>query len=206
MKPRAYYPKPFELAAALEGRLSQIRVPLKPQPWASGHFVYWTGENFTYEIKDAAEHAPFQPGTILAWKETWCHRIEDYGPVVTASGGYDTSCCYYREGYDGPHLVRWDEYGGTDYNKDGSEGSPWKSPVTQPLWAVRLFYRVTSVRVERFQSMTDLDAICCGVMPATTEPCGADSHEPVQVYLDWDANPWQWVYDLEPVDREEVGV
>lgn len=94
-----------------------------------------------------------------------------------------------------------------------SFGSPWRPSIHMPKEAARIFLRVTDVRVERLQEITDKGARAegCGdpyviyyngaltcefaelwdstIKPAKRELCG------------WAANPWVWVYEFERCEK-----
>lgn len=134
--------------AAYEGRLGQVRVPLKRQPEPSIHgdgvwlmrtgrdrwttnerrveTVDFSGPVVARDIREVAlplsdwllDFTPWSPGDVLAVRETWAL-------------GRDS--LLYRAENDTAHR--------------------WRSPVTMPLWAARTHLLVKRVWVERVQDI-----------------------------------------------------
>lgn len=98
-----------------------------------------------------------------------------------------------------------------------------------PKEAARLFLRVTDVRVERLQNMTEEDAFAEGFEPVMCDhpdgwPCtdclNTGVLEPAMLgfvetwnetikksdlpLYGWDANPWIWVIEFERISKEKI--
>lgn len=131
---------------------------------------------------------PYQPGQILYVRETWQESTGD---------GY-----FYR----------------ADFLPDRDKGfiRTWRPSIHMPKDAARIFLRVTNVRVELLQDITDEQAICegCnGVFVGTGEALGSGwDTTPCEEFsalwdstikkadLDkygWEANPFVWVIEFE---------
>ena len=108
----------------------------------------------------------------------------------------------------------------------------WKNKLFMPESAARFFIKITGVRIEILQDISDEDCIKEGVViigygmtisgkrgaPIFAESMDAHirdrSKSPQKVYANlidringkgtWDSNPYVWVYDYELVDRKEV--
>lgn len=94
----------------------------------------------------------------------------------------------------------------------------WKNKLFMPASDARHFIKITSVRAERLQDISDEDCIKEGIIfDGSVYSNGLDNIqylEPRAAYkalinsIDgkdtWDNNPWVWVYDYEFIDRKEV--
>lgn len=122
-------------------------------------------------------HCPYASGDTLWVRETF---------AVNCVGGQDF--LFYR----------------ADSYPDG-DGAPWKPSIFMPRKYSRITLRITDVRVERLQDISEDDAIAEGIEP--------DPH--VSTWLKfallwnrineergfgWDTNPWVWVVRFERVE------
>jgi len=106
----------------------------------------------------------------------------------------------------------------------------WKPPIFMPYDACRLFLRITDIKVEQLQDISEEDAIAEGAEPRTHR-CGGfgvyeaggdiqdcicqewDSSPEVMGFHDlwesingpesWEANPFVWVVNFERIDKPE---
>jgi hypothetical protein len=100
---------------------------------------------------------------------------------------------------------------GWAFYREGFDRSPprWRSPIHMPRWASRLTLRVTGVRVERLQDISEEDArregIDCSLHPGDVE-CGCSfARVGFQKLWDdlnydrapWASNPWVFALDFE---------
>lgn len=205
--------------AILEDRKTVTRRVVKPQP--EERYVH--GENGCYiyrgipcGLDGMTSLAPYRPGSILYVRETWAPFYETMysAPVI----GYR----YYSE-TDEEIKERLPEY--LNWFWPGR----WSPSVHMPREAARIFLRVTDVRVERLQDITNEQAICEGIEPhefltnnagsyveyripgthdLCPEACGAFTHlwnstiKPKDRALyGWEANPWVWVIDFERCEK-----
>lgn len=219
--------------ALLEGRKFATRRVVKPQPEGAHCVIDCDDEAHTFDLLcgnrgeggiflDWAEtvKAPFWTGDILYVRETWCQygKIDDYDRLIDGTEEY-----YYRADGENPtpfndFLVQhpgWDEHRGTPV---------WHPSIHMPKEAARLFLRVTDVRVERLQEITEeqaraegakdpydyqtpewyeqhgrvnnyvLDAFA-GLWDSTIKPADRDRYG-------WAANPWVWVIEFERIIKE----
>jgi hypothetical protein len=158
--------------AILEGRKTQTRRVMKPQPRLTpSGLMNWKGRiigEVPHESGDFTRYdevtplCPYgQPGDRLWVRETWCQKIDDGRYVYNAAGNLDPSCCWYRAS---DHDVRADDGdGGQKYLRDGREASPWRPSIHMPRWASRLLLEVVEVRVQRVQDISEEDAKAEGV-------------------------------------------
>jgi hypothetical protein len=205
--------------AILDGRKSQTRRVLRPQPflndsegekwwfldrsedgygktngaWKDGDSAYWT-------------YCPYgQPGTKLWVRETWAAFDE------TAIRDRERNFVFYRAD---------DE---KKYETDGK----WRPSIFMPRWASRITLEITKVRVERVQEISEEDAEAEGIRRYRREfgqeggfPEGWEDSRPgyggsvwiPSAFKDayrnlwdainskrgcgWDTNPWVWVIEF----------
>ena len=122
--------------ALIEGRKTQTRRVLKPQPVPC---LSWSPPPpGTYPSAKGWSRIPYAPGDRLWVKEavTW----------VSAWG--------WRYRADNDDLSEKREQG---------EVGRWRSPIHMPRWASRLTLTVTDVRVQRLRDISEADAVAEGV-------------------------------------------
>jgi hypothetical protein len=182
--------------AILDGRKTQtrrvIRRPLKHAGWTE--YVYFgPSKNDPQCPSMAIECGPDYP--------------DDAGDKVICPFGAAGDRLWVRETWHcegGEELVRYKASGDALH-----ELKRWKSSMFMPRWASRIALEVTSVRVDRLQNISEVDAKAEGV-------CGIDwGHgmdyggsacyvKPYQALWDqinakrapWASNPWVWVIEF----------
>jgi hypothetical protein len=189
--------------AILEGRKTVTRRVIKPQPIAgirkSVFVPSGIEDGHGREIK-----LLYKVGDILYIRETW----------QLLPSGFDEIPPEY-----------WYIYKATDELSD--ECTRWRPSIHMPKKAARIFLKVTDVRVERLQDMTDEDCIAEGIKPVRVPgstnyreerefqiACGIATIEKYEELWDstikkqdldkysWEANPWVWVIEFERVEVE----
>jgi hypothetical protein len=129
-----------------------------------------------------------EPGDLLWVRETW------FNPDYEACGTKTNEMSYYRA---------------TDVSDEWS----WRPSIHMPKWAARLWLRVTDVRVERLQDISEEDARAeASVKRQLKTNYGGgnsatwhfrrlwDSINAKRGY-GWDTNPWVWVVSFEREDK-----
>ena len=221
---RASWPtKDWEVRAILDGRKTQTRRVVKPQPFLDGQGnACWNGWNFGQDAQhrprfDALAspfpgsitkrvHCPYgRPGDRLWVRETWAIH-PDYANQRHA-------------------IYRADR--GVEYDTDR-----WRPSIHMPRWACRIVLEIVSVRVERLQSISEADALaegitkenlivgvnCYGGPPVEQhedryfhDGCPDDGFESAgDAYAarwqsingpeSWQSNPWVWVIEHKRVN------
>lgn len=197
--------------AILDGRKSVTRRVVKPPALDKmvldnhgncvGSFEYQHGS----DVYPTVDDSPYCFGDILYVRETFCGW---YLP------GGKWKYCYKATDLNGNKAPTGPEYG------DEWEVRPWHPSIHMPKEAARLFLRVTGVRVERLQDITEEQAInegCNGVFTGTGEAMGSGwDTTPCEEFsvlwnstikMDklpvhgWDANPWVWVIEFERYEK-----
>ena len=179
--------------AILDGRKTQTRRKMKPAK--AKRPKRWL-------IDDAAVNGlvcPYgQPGDMLWVREAW--RVHKSYDVLNAARVYGAM------GGDVAYCV---DYLATPRNEDfWGRGRP---SIHMPRWASRITLRITDVRVERLQAISEDDARAEGC-PYPPEWAGRfmDRDETAKTWFKsiwntingpgaWDANPWVWAISFERV-------
>lgn len=199
--------------AILDGRKTQTRRPVKPQPESSGF------QGMTWAELGACNKKPFgRIGDRLYVRETW--TTTSYNNLCHES---DSEVVYKADGQP------WEEY----------EGWRWRPSIHMPRWASRITLEVTGVRVERVQD-TSFEDMCAEGLLKWVSSVGRgnlgkirpDPELPYKEYespveqlanelesemrycwaalwdslyakrgLGWDANPWAWVCEFRQITK-----
>lgn len=145
---------------------------------------------------------PCDPGDILYVRES---VFQGVGRYLDVSG--ETVCVltnYFEYYADGLHEK--------DHWKDKYENT-WmhrRPSIHMPKEAARIWLKVTDVRVERLQDMTDDDAEAEGCFDYTSTALGfPDVWDSTIKKSDldrygWDASPWVWVIEFERCEKPET--
>jgi hypothetical protein len=179
--------------AILDGQKTQTRRIVKPQ------FSVFHGmrpdnsidTNRIFRGADQSIHCPYPVGTLLWVRETWGSPDADH-----------VKCAEGRKPQQGDRIVYRanpaDEY---QWGKGKpSQGSfHWRPSIFMPRWASRITLKVTGVRVERLQSISEVDAVAEGM------PIDDPIHDYSILWNSingkgaWENNPWVWVYTFQKI-------
>jgi hypothetical protein len=99
-----------------------------------------------------------------------------------------------------------------NYVADGSVWDAKKRPsMFMPRWASRITLEVVGVRVERLQDISETDAMAEGV--EWKDHAGLAKYTARKLYTtlwllingleSWEANPWVWVVEFQPLPQRE---
>lgn len=199
MKARPILFKPDMVRAILDGRKTQTRRVMKPQPKPTpddfpGQAGHWWPSNkhqsmlhVENELREwtglAGDACPYggAPGDVLWVRETFRNsRVDGLpGDVVYQA--------------DHPGLK----------SPPGSYGRPWMPSIHMPRWASRLTLEITDVRVEQLQDISEEEAIAEGIgTPRDQRYAVQDGFRPLWESINgpesWAANPWVWVVEFQP--------
>lgn len=183
--------------AILEGRKSQTRRVVKPNPDISGHWKEWTPERTDHWIR----MCPYgKPGDRLWVRETWGDMaLPGYGPVIA-----------YRADPDEPEK-----------GMGLPPGMKWKPSIHMPRYFSRLTLEITEVRVQRVQEISEEDAKAEGIYRGTnglyanypqgeTVPGWSDPRKSFQSLWDsinskrgfgWEKNPFVWAISFKRIQE-----
>lgn len=219
--------------AILDGRKTETRRVIKPQPEFSEPQTAWMdGEGhsgsgwYCYNIEYPDEGSEFyrcpygSPGDTIWVRET--HSIE-------SNLGIDSSTTY-SPPFDDGRPIRWGEseeeryweqchYRATDpppeicceslkcrQCAENDYGPHWRPSIHMPRWASRITLRVTDVRVEMLQEITEAGCMAEGLAPMCNHDTEEDLRMAFTVLWDsigakrghsWESNPWVWVVTFE---------
>ena len=172
--------------AILDGRKACTRRVVKPQPdekhgYALGFITNCTEKkNIGSMAFGAGEYSgsiqyarpPYQPGDILYVRETW-QRLWELDGNENVIAGTDK---YYYKATDTLPTCEYIDPAGKIH-----ENIPWRPSIHMPKEAARIWLRVTDVRVERLQDITEMQTEEEGFL--FTPPC---LHRTGETYCDID--------------------
>ncbi|OCH60893.1 hypothetical protein A6D98_09850 [Aliivibrio fischeri] len=215
--------------ALLSGNKTVTRRPMKPQPVDSGLGYKWFPSNIVQSmvqidnfkedkedyLKGIIPHVcPIAcKGDLIYVRETFCMgRIYDYDSGHPASDYLYVEQCAVDE-----HVI-YKQYC-LDENIEIDEVK-WKASIHMPKELSRITLKVTDVRIEQVQDITEEQAISEG-MPTNKEcqKIAIDSglgwyQKPVTwfkslwngLYNNWDDNPYVWVIEFEVIKPNKESV
>lgn len=178
--------------AILEGRKTQTRRVVKPQPdyVCQLEKMPFTGQHWDKRIK--CHYG--QPGDRLWVRETWAK------PFDVPDAKLQGRLTYRSDFRESPVL-------GT-VRSDGAMADrvKWKPSIHMPRWASRITLEITGVRVERLQDISEQDAIAEGVQHSLHLQGGRFAREnfahlwwTINGDDSWEQNPWVWVVEFKRV-------
>lgn len=146
------------------------------------------------------DHKPYKKGDILYVRET-------FAEVETCTG---RPFIIYKSDDNGAHA------------DDNHKFTGWRPSIHMPKEAARLFLRVTDVRVERLQDITEEQAKKEGInensrsfkewqagwcrsayIMSFSELWNSTIKKPDLNKYGWNANPFVWVYEFERIETDE---
>lgn len=178
--------------AIQDGRKTVTRRVIKPQPVkiAPGPFLVLTDD------KDHLQLPRYQPGDILYVRETW-RPLNPKHPI--------------ENGHNVEFAAQWSQkFFENSKAPTCCNAGKWHPSIHMPKEAARIFLRVTNVRVERLQDLTEMEAQAEGFIAS---PAVGASALAEFVYLwdktiskqsdpyHWNDNPWVWVIEFEPCEK-----
>lgn len=186
--------------AIMDGRKSCTRRMVKPQPnekhtYPLGFVTDSTEKKevgcFGFGINEYSgsiqyTKPQYQPGDILYVRETLGH------PISLNS--------------DKQYVFRADKIAESGFKNDSHI---WHPSIHMPKEAARIWLKVTDVRVERLQDVTDDDAEAEGCFDYTSTALGfPDIWDSTIKKSDldrygWDTNPWVWVIEFERCEKPQ---
>jgi hypothetical protein len=185
--------------AILEGRKTQTRRPIKPQPLGHSLESILDGKWFTKsfdgllspKIKDLPMYCPLgQIGDHLWVRETFRFYDSDECPHA------DFPCGCPR---NGTPLFK--------ASHDCGDGEKWKPSIHMPRWTSRILLEITNIRVERLNDISESDCLKEGVGSPILRDCKKPKFmqlwESVYGSDSWKQNSWVWVVEFKVIQGGE---
>ncbi|GHV17415.1 hypothetical protein FACS189425_03620 [Clostridia bacterium] len=190
--------------AILDGRKTQTRRAIKPQTKGTPRYnslrYHWydhyfrPGFQFVNDVTPMPRQ-PFRAGEILWVRETW-----------TKEGDF---IAYKADVFDGKVGAHNSDFSLAPTFK--AHMLKWRPSIHMPREAARLFLRVTGVRCEKLQEITNDGAKAegCDDIPNRAKGNLANflflwDELNAKSGYGWDTNPWVFVYTFEKISKKEA--
>lgn len=206
--------KAHEVRAILDGRKTQTRRLVKPQPIDALLLTHSGYSSWHNESGRPLPNAYGKPGDRLWVRETFLIRRHE--PCLEHEREWQNLC--------GPMIHYLAD--GTEQRIQGNRRTGFgiyhgmiernRPSIHMPRWASRITLEITAVRVERLQDISAADAVAEGVNvhPYHRRKPVSNRYGPVRAYRDlresihgpdaWDANPWVWVIEFKRIAQQDV--
>ncbi len=209
--------------AILDGRKTQTRRSMKPQPAndiARGTFPNTEAYGWVSSMKHkfgstTAHFCPFgQPGDRIWVRETFQGPLFDFEQMesyLDDNSKFEKPefCQYAADGKPAP------EY----YDAEDNLHCGWRPSIHMPRWASRILLEITDVHVERLNSISEEEARSEGVarlregywknyQPGWTQHqlsargSFATLWDSIYGSGEWDRNPWVWVITFKRIEGD----
>lgn len=196
--------------ATLDGRKTQTRRTVKPQPDEDGLVKVINGP--WVDTSERNYRCPFGDVGDRIWvRETFQGPLFDYEQMEAyledSSRFEKPEFCQYAA--DGGHRPEYQD-------ADDNLRHGWRPSIHMPRWASRILLEITNVRVDRLNAISQEDAQSEGTeltgwRPTYSDPdSGGEVMTPYDnfaelwssIYGDesWKANPWVWVIEFKRVE------
>ncbi|HHS9649947.1 TPA: morphogenetic protein [Klebsiella oxytoca] len=200
--------------AILDGRKTQTRRPVKFPVHDKNLGCELAGNELAGELSagNYLNSAFGKPGDRIWVRETFQGPLFDYEQMdayLEDSSRFETpEFCQYAA--DGGHRPEYQD-------ADDNLRHGWRPSIHMPRWASRILLEITDVRVERLNSIHDVDAMREGIQNLTTcshadfgIPGVVNAQHPVRAFQllwesiygadSWKFNPWVWVIEFKRVE------
>lgn len=205
----------------LDGTKVRTSRPMKPQPIKGskygginiyGQAIFYPQNESDYDIEDGLRKPKYQSGDVMYARETF----------------REFSGMYY--GWQGGAYIPLDDFSGYNYKaddmhmftkganpfigafedmKDDTRYGKWRPSIHMPREAARIFLRVTDVKVQRLDDLTEQDAIEDGFEAVTNESEGWALNAIDRFNAFWTqqygpSSRWMWVYYFKLISKDEA--
>ncbi|HBY7270869.1 TPA: hypothetical protein MI631_10865 [Klebsiella pneumoniae] len=213
--------------ALLDGRKTQTRRPVKFPVLDKNLGCELAGNELAGELSagNYLNSAFGKPGDRVWVRETWgvvSHELDEDGRIQQWTPNRPATAIHempFGNGYYSGHAIYAADGDFTWGDDDGYEDgrSCWKPSIHMPKAASRILLEITDVRVERLNSIHDVDAMREGIQNLTTcshadfgIPGVVNAQHPVRAFQllwesiygadSWRANPWVWVIEFKRIE------
>ncbi|ENT4334800.1 hypothetical protein ACFFTY_002463 [Klebsiella oxytoca] len=213
--------------AILDGRKKQTRRPVKFPVLDKNLGCELSGNELAGELSagNYLNSAFGKPSDRVWVRETWgvvSHELDEDGRIQPWTPNRPATAIHempFGNGYYSGHAIYAADGDFTWGDDDGYEDgrSCWKPSIHMPKAASRILLEITDVRVERLNSIHDVDAMREGIQNLTTcshadfgIPGVVNAQHPVRAFQllwesiygadNWKANPWVWVIEFKVVN------
>ena len=178
--------------AILEGKKTQFRLPIKPQPNGDGLVrlsITQDGQWLWYDTNDHEYKCPYgHPGDYLWVRES---------VRITSANRDGTPLCeppvWYLADGECPNIDCYPYF---------------YSAVQMPSWARRITVKIINIRAEWLQNISWEEALSEGVFVSNLGPGSSPIREFRYLWdstyssrgLGWDTNPWVWVIEFKIIE------
>jgi hypothetical protein len=187
--------------AILEGRKTQTRRVIKPQPKIdeTGNFC-WNGWNYGQNFDGPLIQAIASPIPCARTKRVLCPYgkpgdrlwVRETHEVYYVTRSENTSSAGVKYKADGEKRLC--PIGLETFKKlNSTESRGWSPSIHMPRWASRIDLEITGVRVERLKDISDAD---CKEEGALGRVEYSLLWESINGKDSWDKNPWVWVIEF----------
>lgn len=196
MKERPILFSGLMVRAILEGRKTQTRRVIKPQPECLQDVQAIQYHLATGEPLIVGRGCPYgKPGDRLWVRETW----NAWRQSNLEHNEWDTCDC-------APSEIP-ERYGAVklEYAATSQSVGPWRPSIHMPRWASRITLEIESVRGERLQDISNEDCWNEGMCDATNPELKANRKwffelwESINGPGSWDLYQWVWVIEFKEV-------
>lgn len=200
--------------AIFEGRKSQTRRPMKPQPWKNSVGQWLWGKNHIAFWPEISNYGPLpslfpygKVGDRIWLRETWCQPV--MGDLLNQ---------YLRAKVRGVEVEYAADMGIERFPLGGNftpmlRDFRWRPSIHMPRWASRITLEISDVRVQRVQDISEEDCIAEGLPLLKTNcdgecgstPCGISRQPFIALWEStygpgsWERNGWVWALTFEVV-------
>lgn len=171
----------------------------------SGVCLYSRGAHDVWGVRSNVVKPKYKVGEILYVRETFCENRGKYYYLA------DSKCGGKRGELDCPTNI--ERHVTCELCEDYDAWIKWRPSLHMPKTAARIFLKVTDVRVEKLQNITDKEAEKEGVIVETNNSGVMHKIKFIDLWnstinpkdsekYEWLNNPWVWVIEFERVEVE----